>query len=166
MRRVACCRRGVDCLAVPRACRFKLYALLSSLHKHISFEIVIGLDLVPSLSSWAYPDMLSRHCRFIVVDRPGSDGAEDDPRFHTELLAHPDSSMAVQATLASSTEARRRLADGNVRCDGLLPVRLLGLLTSLAVRVPVSRSVSVSAASRRLCNPTSPDLGCTQPKRG
>jgi nicotinic acid mononucleotide adenylyltransferase len=105
-------------LCVPRALSsFQLLFTLSQLFQDWKFDLIIGGDLVPSLSRWAHAPSLLRHVSFICVPRPGHEGALHaamalglglEPEVRIRFLRHGRASM-VATMLISSTEIRKRL---------------------------------------------------------
>jgi nicotinic acid mononucleotide adenylyltransferase len=51
--------------------RFTLLSTLASRVPSSSFALVIGMDLVPTLSVWKFSDRLLAECQFIIAPRRG-----------------------------------------------------------------------------------------------
>jgi len=89
------------------------------------FSLVIGTDLVPTLSRWQHAQDLMRVVHFLVYDRLGYAMPTSLPP-HSTLVKHPDGRPPVR-TLLSSTRVRDLLKQGR-GVDGLVPVRVWGVV--------------------------------------
>lgn len=69
------CSCALSHVAAHRHCRCR-YSLLSRLalaFPAVDFSLVIGADLVPTLTSWKHAAQLLREIHFLVLARPGYD---------------------------------------------------------------------------------------------
>jgi nicotinate-nucleotide adenylyltransferase len=89
---------------------------MKRLHPDSDLYFIIGLDSLPELRLWKDIGTLLELCRFVSFQRPGSDAAALG---ETQLGLNPpwprillESVVTGHAVAVSSTEVRRRLAEG------------------------------------------------------
>ncbi len=106
---------GACAFARVRMRRYVVMGRLQAQFPTLDFRLVVGLDLVPTLPSWAHAPQLLDHVRFIIVGRPGVD-APDTPSClprHYEFLSYEAGAAAGGPTAGAGAGAGAGVAAGS-----------------------------------------------------